>query len=164
MKLRFFWLSSLIFILSCAKDENDVSTVVINELMAVNSHTVKDQNNQYDDWIELYNNSSDVVNLTDFYLSDSRSNLQMWKFPAGTTIAAKSYLIVWADKDTLQPGLHTNFKLSSSGEKVYLSTPDLEIWDKVEYNEQTSEISYSRSPNGVGEFKWQSPTFNAKNP
>lgn len=163
MRLKLVLLLTVFIILSCAKDEDDVSTVVINELMAVNTHTAKDQNNQYDDWIELYNNSSGEVNLSDFYLSDSRSNLQMWKFPAGTTIAAKSFLIVWADKDTLQPGLHTNFKLTSSGEKVYLVTHSLEIWDKVEYDEQTSEISYSRSPNGVGEFKWQMPTFNAKN-
>jgi hypothetical protein len=163
MKFNFFSLLTFFLILSCAKDESDVSTVVINELMAVNSHTAKDQNNQYDDWIELYNNSGNEVDLTDFYLTDSRSNLQMWKFPAGAAIAGKSFLIVWADKDTLQPGLHTNFKLSSSGEKVYLVAPDLEIWDKVEYDEQVNEISYSRSPNGVGEFKWQSPTFNVKN-
>ena len=163
MKLGIYSLIAFIFMVSCAKDENDVSTVVINELMAVNTHTVKDQNNQYDDWIELYNNSSGDVDLSGFFLSDSRNNLKKWTFPSGTSIAGKSFLIVWADKDTLQPGLHTNFKLTAAGEKVYLVTPDLEIWDKVEYDEQTSEVSYSRSPNGVGEFKWQVPTFNTKN-
>lgn len=164
MKLTSFAVLLLIFVMfSCAKDEDDVSTVVINELMAVNFSVAKDQNNQYDDWIELYNNSSGQVDLSEHYLSDSKSNLKKWKFPAGTIIDGKSYLVVWADSDTLQPGLHTNFKLSSDGEKVYLVTPDLEIWDKVEYGPKSDEIAYARSPNGVGEFKWQTPTFNAKN-
>jgi hypothetical protein len=153
----------LIIIFSCKKDEGDVSTVVINELMAINSYTAMDQNNQFDDWIELYNNSASKVDLSGYFLSDSRSNLSKWKFPAGTVIEANTFLIVWADKDTIQPGLHANFKLSSSGEKLYLSTPDKVIWDKVEYGEQTEELSYGRTPNGTGEFKWQLATFNEKN-
>ena len=153
----------LLVVVSCKKDENDVSKVVINELMAVNSYSAMDQNNQFDDWIELYNNTSSQVDLSGYYLSDSKSNLSKWKFPSGTSIAAKSYLIVWADSDTLQAGLHTNFKLSSSGEKVFLVTPGLEIWDKVEYDEQNSELSYARVPNGTGEFKWTAPTYNIKN-
>lgn len=153
----------LVIIFSCKKDEDDVSPVVINELMAINSYTAMDQNNQFDDWVELYNNSASQVDLSGYFLSDSRSNLTKWKFPSGTVIGSKAFLIVWADKDTLQPGLHANFKLSSSGEKLYLSTPEKVIWDKVEYGEQTEELSFSRKPNGTGEFKWQLATFKESN-
>jgi hypothetical protein len=31
--------------------------------------------------------------------------------------------------------------------------------DKVLYPGQTLELSYSRNPDGEGEFKWQIPTF-----
>ena len=163
MKLNLLFLVLLLGFISCEKEEDDVSKVVINELMAMNSYSAMDQNNQFDDWIELYNNTGAAINLTGYYLSDSKNNLTKWKFPEGTSIESKSFLVVWADADTLQAGLHTNFKLSSSGEKIYLATPQLEIWDKVEYGEQTSELSYARTPNGTGEFKWTAPTFNSKN-
>lgn len=145
---------------SCTKDETEISGVVINELMAVNSYSAMDQDNEFDDWIELYNNSAATVDLSGYYLTDSKKKLSKWKFPAGTNIAAKSFLIIWADSDTLQFGLHANFKLSSAGEKVFLVNPELLIADEVEYGEQTSELSYGRTPNGTGNFKWKMPTFN----
>ena len=49
------------------------------------------------------------------YLSDNTSNPLKWQFPAGTTIVAGGYLLIWADDDGDSPGLHTNFKLSAGG-------------------------------------------------
>ena len=98
-----------------------------------------------------------------YYLTDSKNNLTKWKFPDGTSITGKGYLIIWADGDTTQSGLHTNYKLSSLGEKVILLTPALETIDKVEYNAQSSELAYARVPNGTGDFTWQTATFNYKN-
>jgi hypothetical protein len=163
MKFLIPLLFLLVVLFSCKKDESDVSTVVINELMAVNSYSAMDQDNQFDDWIELYNNSSSKVDLSGCYLSDSKSKLTRWQFPAGTTIDGGALLIVWADADTLQAGLHTNFKLSFSGEKVYLVSRDGTVWDKVEYDEHTTEASYARRPNGYGEFSWGLPSHNKKN-
>ncbi len=95
--------------------------VVINELMASNTKTVKDQQNQYDDWIELFNTSSDTVSLAGMFLSDELMPKQKWKIPAKTVIPPRGYLLVWADEDTLDVGgLHANFKLSKSGEVVFL--------------------------------------------
>jgi len=163
MEIKNFILAAiiLVFVFSCKKEDEDfeIPTVVINELMAVNSFSAMDQNNQFDDWVELYNNTSATVDLSGHYLTDSKNNLSKWKFPSGTSIEANSFLIVWADKDTLQTGLHTNFKLSSTGEKVLLVSPTLKIIDKVEYGPQTKEVSYSRSPNGTGQFVWRAPTW-----
>jgi len=152
----------IISLISCEKTY-DLDAIVINELMAVNSYTASDQNGEFDDFIELYNLSSEVVVISDYYLSDSKSNPGKWKFPAGTSIAPNGFLIIWADKDTTQSGLHTNFKLSSLGESVVLSKPDMEIIDKVTYPAQTLELSYSRNPDGTGDFRWQNPTFNSRN-
>lgn len=158
----------LIFLIynSCTRDDNNpdiTKSVVINELMAINSVTAADQDGEYDDWIELYNLSSNDITLGGYYLSDSKKNPTKWKFPAGTTIFGEGYLIVWADKDTTQAGLHTNFKLSSLGENVLLLSPDLEIIDKIEYGAQANELAYARIPNGTGSFIWRSATFNASN-
>jgi hypothetical protein len=150
---------------SCDRDDDqDIDkTVVINEFMVVNFTTVADQDGEYDDWIELYNLTSNEIDLSGYYLTDSKKNLTKWKFPEGTSITGGGYLIVWADDDTTQVGLHTNYKLSSLGERVLLLTPELEFMDKVEYGSQSNELAYARVPNGTGGFVWQSATFNYQN-
>jgi len=162
----------VIGLVSCNKeDDPKVETgVVINELMPVNSNTIADQNGEFDDWIELFNNLETDLNLSGYYLTDSKSNLIKWKFPEGTLIPAKSYLVVWADGDTLQMGLHTNYKLSSLGENVLLLNPELQVMDKVSFGEQPIvvgepliEKSFARKPNGIGVFSWQLPTYNSEN-
>ncbi|MCJ7449633.1 MAG: lamin tail domain-containing protein [Bacteroidales bacterium] len=149
---------------SCEKYKNlPESNVVINELMAVNSTIVTDQNGEYDDWIEMFNKSSLTMDLSGYYLTDSKRNLVKWQFPAGTTVPSNGYLIIWADSDTTQNGLHSNFKLSSGGERLLFVNPEKLIIDEVDYPAQTQELSYSRNPNGTGSFIWQSATFSTKN-
>lgn len=136
--------------------------VVINELMASNSNTAEDQDGEFDDWIELYNRTGSSIDLSGYFLSDNANQLEKWEFPSGTTIDANGYLIVWADKDTLQSGLHANFKLSADGETVVLSNNGTE-YQRVIYGVQTSDLGYARVPNGTGAFVIQNPTFNANN-
>lgn len=133
--------------------------LVINEVMPVNSTTVADNYGDYDDWIELYNLSSGAKDISGYYLSDNNNKRSKWQFPQGTLIAAKGYLIIWADNDINQLGLHANFKLSSAGEAVVLSDADSSKIDKISFLSQTLELSYSRVPDGTGEFRWQTPTF-----
>ena len=137
--------------------------LVINEFMASNSSTVADQNGQYDDWIELYNNSTSSISLEGYFLSDDGSDTKKWAFPAGTSIPGHGYLVVWADNDESQAGLHANFKLSASAESVLLVNPAGDIIDEVSYVNQTVDISYGRFPNGTGNFQLMNPTFNAEN-
>lgn len=139
------------------------SDVVINELMADNEESVQDPDGEYDDWIELYNNSGESIDLSGWLMSDDIDELDEWAFPDGITIDGNGYLIVWCDEDLEQDGLHADFKLSAGGETVYLSTPDLEIAQEITFDEHGPDESYSRVPNGTGEFVWQTHTFNANN-
>lgn len=164
-KYKFLPLSvlALLFLVGCEKKNTPETNVVINELLPVNSTTSADQNGEYDDWIELCNNSALNLDLSGYYLSDSKSNLNKWEIPYGTVIPANGFLIIWADADTLQTGLHANFKLSSDGEKLYFSNPEVLIIDKVEYPAQAAEIAYARNPDWSGSFVWQTPTFCTSN-
>lgn len=158
----------LLFIISlnssCEKEKDPViRSIVINELMAVNTTIVSDQNGEYDDWFELYNLTSSDIDISGYFLSDNDSKTSKWKVPRGTVIKSSAYLIIWADKDTTQAGLHANFKLSSGGEELVLSNPDLSIIDEISYPGQTAELSYSRVPDGTGSFNWKKPTFNSSN-
>lgn len=137
--------------------------LVINEFMASNDVTAADQDDEYDDWIELYNNSSSAIDLEGYSLSDDAEDLTQWTFPEGTQIQANGYLIIWADDDEDQSGLHANFKLSAGGESIFLVNVKGEIVDEVSYVDQTTDVSYGRSPNGTGNFQSMDPTFNAEN-
>jgi hypothetical protein len=153
----------LLFQVSCERKNTPEASVVINELLPVNSSTAADQDGEFDDWIEMFNLASVPLDLSGYYITDSRDNPAKWEIPAGTSIPANGYLIIWADKDTTQAGLHANFRLSSAGEKLYFINPELLIIDRVEYDAQPLEIAYARNPDGTGEFVWQTPTYNKSN-
>ena len=141
-----------------------VGDLVINEFMASNDATEADQDGEFDDWIEFYNNGSSSIDLEGYYLSDDADELDQWVFPAGTIIQAGGYLIVWADDDEDQAGLHASFKLSAAAESIFLvDTDGTSILDEVTYFDQTTDISFGRFPNGTGNFQTMSPTFSAEN-
>jgi len=136
--------------------------VVINEFMAQND-SIPDPSNEFDDWIELYNNTDQSINLSGLYLTDDASNITKWQFPANTVVDPHSFIIVWADEDSGQTGLHTNFKLSANGEFLRFSKTDQSVLDSISFGPQTSNLSMSRIPNGTGNFIQTQPTINAVN-
>lgn len=137
--------------------------LVINEFLASNDEVVADQDEEYDDWIELYNNGSESIDLSGFYLSDDEEELNKWSFPEGLSIDPQQYITIWTDNDSLQSGLHAYFKLSAGGETVVLSDGDGNIIDQVDFDEQETDISYGRYPNGTGAFTTMDPSFGAEN-
>lgn len=153
----------------CSKDKDEPGIepntgIVINEVMPKNTGFGSDQDGEFDDWIELYNLSDEDIDLSGYYLTDSKKELTKWQFPAGTTIEKNGHLVVWADGDsTTQAGLHTPYKLSALGETILLLTPGMDVIDEVEYPAVSLQQSYSRLPDGTGEFVWASPTFEAEN-
>ena len=101
-------------------------SVVINEFMASNSLSLQDEDGSYSDWIELYNYSSEPVNLQGWYLTDDKGDLRKWQFPS-VTLLPDSYLVVFASsKNRTNPTnpLHTNFNLGSDGDYLALVKPD----------------------------------------
>jgi len=163
-KILIPFLMILVLQFACKKPDEPVkSNIVINELLPVNTSIMPDQDGEYDDWIELYNLSGSAEDISGYFLSDNKDHFSKWEFPAGTSIPGNGYLIIWADDDSAQVGLHANFKLSSLGEEVLLSTPDGTLTDKVIYPGQSLELSFARNPDGTGSFKWQIPTYNSSN-
>lgn len=107
----------------CRSQESDVR---INEFQASNTKTIMDDDGLYSDWIELYNSSAIGINLAGWSLTDNASLPKKWVFP-DVTLGAKGYLLVFAsDNDRRVPGstLHTNFKMSASGEFLGLYSPN----------------------------------------
>ncbi len=57
------------------------SQIVINEGSNKNYTSIADEDDEYKDWIELYNNSTDTVSLFGYALTDDTTNLSKWTFP-----------------------------------------------------------------------------------
>lgn len=137
--------------------------VVLNEIMASNTTTQADNFGEFDDWIELFNNNTDPVDLSGYFLTDNPLNLNKWEIPAGSVIPGNGFMIFWADEDSSQGWNHCNFKLSGLGEELMLVDPNLFIVDSVTFGAQTTDMGYARNPNGTGNFVIQNPTFNTFN-
>lgn len=123
--------------------------VVINEFMSDNTNIISDQDGEFSDWIELYNSSNASINLLNYSLSDESNELSKWNFPE-IIIPGHSFLIIFvSNKDRLDINdLHTNFKISSSGEPLFLSNELGQIIDQIQPIELAENKSYGRSPDG----------------
>ncbi|MCB0543231.1 MAG: CotH kinase family protein [Saprospiraceae bacterium] len=141
----------------------NIGDLVINEFLADNVAGEKDEAGQYDDWLELYNNSNAPISLTGIYLSDNPNNPDKWSFPTGVSIPAKGFLIVWLDEDQSQGAYHANFRLNAGGEFLMLSNGAGTVLDSLSYGQQKTDTTYGRYPNGTGDFTFMPRTFNAPN-
>jgi spore coat protein CotH len=122
----------------------------INEFMANNDSAVEDPDmpGEYDDWIEIYNDSDEVVDLAGYFLTDDLANPDKWAFVEGISIAAGGFILVIADEQS-QGDLHAGFRLSGDGEAIGLFAPDgLTLLDGVTFGMQEMDVSQGRSPDG----------------
>lgn len=98
------------------------------------------------DWIEIYNGTSSVVDITGFKIYDSggQSGTKPKKeFPAGSTIPAYGYLVIVTD-DTSASG----FGISNSGEWVWLENVSGTVIDSVNIPALAAGQSYACAPDG----------------
>ena len=134
--------------------------VVINELLANNETINTDEEGEYDDWLELFNDSDITIDLSNYFLTDKIDNLTKWQFPdSGAVLEPSQFMLVWCDEDQEQGLMHTNFKLSSGGEFVALVLPDgVTIIDSITFPSQSEDISYGRYGADNSEWIYMSPS------
>ncbi len=104
----------------------NTSKVIINELSASNSVFVNDYFKK-NDWIELYNTSSEDVDIAGMYISDNVKKPTKYQVPTedvtlNTIIPAKGYKLIWCDKlDNISDVIHASFKLGAEGGDVMIA-------------------------------------------
>ena len=136
--------------------------MAISEFLASNKRTNKDPQGGFEDWIELFNYGDTDIDLYGMCLTDAPDNLPKWKIPSGTLIQAGGYLVIWADEDGGNEGLHANFKLSKDSESIILTNSDA-IVDKIEFGPQMPDVSSGRVSGYIGKIKKLRPTPDAAN-
>jgi hypothetical protein len=136
-----------------ATTSGSLPVLYINELQASNISTIQDENGEFDDWFEIYNPGSTPVDLAGWYVSDDEANPTKYRFSLTETnalVPAGGWLLVWADNQSAQGNLHTNFALSSTnGESILLTGPDgATIVDQIDFGPQVNDVSYGRATDG----------------
>ena len=123
----------------------------INEIMASNLLTIKDENGDSSDWVELYNPDSVAVNLQGWALSDSASNPLKWIF-GSVSIQPGQRLVVWASSKNRPngPQIHTSWAISASGESILLTNPSGTLVDQFPSIAVARDVSMGRQPDGTG--------------
>ena len=153
---------TLFFLTNCEDDSSEKKYLFINEFLASNNSVYADEIGEYDDWVELYNSSSDPIDISGMYLSDDlEDNLNI--IPSSnqfsTIVPANGYLIIWFDKDQDQGPLHIGEKLSADGEGVYLYNVEKVLIDSITFGIQETDISMGRYPDGSDRWvKFTTPT------
>ncbi len=149
--------------------EGEGAILVINELLARNDFSITDPQGQHDDWIEIYNSGEEAINIGGMYLTDDLSEPTKWRIPndnsSATTIQPGGYLLIWADNDIADAGLHAGFELDAdAGDQIGLfDTDGITQLDSITFDQQTPDVSYGRDPDATNNWVTLDPTPGASN-
>ena len=117
--------------------------VNLNEMQSSNNLTISDNMGEFDDWIELYNSTTDSIEIGGLILKDQ---IDTWTIPTGnpeTFLAPGNYFLLWADDQEFQGDFHTNFKLASGGEFLGLYESDgITVIDSITIPSMVADDSY----------------------
>ena len=121
--------------------QGNASGVYISEFMA-------SEKSRPHDWLEVYNSSSQAVDISGWGLSDDAASPRKWRFPQGTVIQPGDYLTLYLSGtegvDT-NGVLNASFRLSADGGYgLTLSDASGALLDRVFVPEQYTGISYAR--------------------
>ena len=122
------------------------SPIRITEVMTSNSSALADEDGDYVDWIEIKNITDQPVSLAVICSATRSPNTRSSVLPA-VTVPAGSYMVIYASGKSRGgdgQNIHTSFKLSSSGETLYLLDDMSNILDLVDIPALGSNYSYAR--------------------
>ena len=128
-------------------------SVIISEVMAVNRTTLRDEDGDFSDWIELHNTTFQTLSLKGWHLTDRAGTPDLWTFP-DVSITPYGQLVVFAsskNRANKDGELHTNFSLDAGGEYLALFRADLtqEFAFDPGFPPQVADVSYGADAVGT---------------
>lgn len=150
---RIFILSILSLLASVTLGAQNLTDLLIGEVLVENTCGMEDDFGQRNGWIEIFNTSSGTVKFGGCYLSDDKSNLKKYHIPT-SDLAAKlgprQSIVFHASGNASQGTFYTNFKLHR-GSTVYLVSNDgRTVIDQVEIPaDLPADCSVVRIPTGI---------------
>ncbi|MGA2245783.1 MAG: lamin tail domain-containing protein [Verrucomicrobiota bacterium] len=111
--------------------------VVINEVLAHSENPAIPQ------FVELYNHSTNTVDLSGCILTDD-ANVSQFVIPPGTTIGPGGFISFNAS---------LGFTLNPAGDTIYFIKPDgSRVLDAVQFEGQANGVAFGRWPDGANDF------------
>jgi len=142
--------------------------VYINEYSCSNENGPTDAFAAREDWVELYNSGASAYDLSGFFLSDKVSNLSKWEIPAGASVPAGGYTMIYFSGRDLLSGtqIHPDFGLTQTkNEYIILTSASGNVIDSLKMVKMTQkDHSYGRTTNGAPTWSlFTTPTPNLPN-
>ena len=151
---RFYFILTILSTALCTQAQD----LVINELMQSNIECIMDDINEFpDSWVELYNPTDAAINLKDYKISNKNKANKAWQLP-NMTIAAKSYVVIYCDKEGKEDNrLHADFRLESGKDGNLYLFKGSEVVDKLEAMAKmpAPDVAYGRKTDGADEWGYQ---------
>ena len=140
------------------------SPLLITEVVVHNSGAVAGWRLSTSDWVELKNVSEEAVELSDYYLSDDRNDLKLWRFPEKKLMPGAIYLVRCDELGNAgRPDPSCGFKLDATEEQLYLTKADGTLADWVSLRGIPYGGSYGRMEGANGWFYFAKPDPAANN-
>ncbi len=142
--------------------------VVINEYSCSNANGPTDAFGLREDWVELYNSGASAYDLSGLFLSDNPNNLQKFEIPAGASVPAGGYTLIFFSGRGILSGtqIHPSFTLTQTkNETIILTSSSGAVVDSITMTKMTQkDHSYGRTTNGAATWSlFTTPTPNAAN-
>ena len=133
-----------------------IDGLVLNEISASKSFA-KDNAGEAEDWIELYNSSSNVIDISGLMLTDelTRKAKHVVNRETPWLLQPGQYQLFWADGQLEQGANHLPFKLSSEGEHIgiyHAAGYDTTAIAEIDFGFMPEGYSFARLPNATGPF------------
>ncbi|MCI0747886.1 MAG: lamin tail domain-containing protein [Verrucomicrobia subdivision 3 bacterium] len=138
----------------------------LHEVMARNAGSITMIDGTPADWVELRNPFGTNVNISGMRLAVDAADPNQWSFPAGTSIPANGYLVVWCTSarpasTVFEAELNTGHGIDGDSGGVFLFNSAGQLGDSVEFGFQVEDQTMGRAVAG-----WQlltTPTPGASN-
>ena len=116
----------------------------ITEVMASNRSALPDETGAFPDWIELTNTGEEPLSIEGYGLSDREDKI-LFVFPAVVLEPGEPLLVFASDENRNQAGqtYHSNFKVSSAGEQLYLFGTDGVAYQSLQIPAMDANMSYA---------------------
>ena len=141
--------------------------LLINEVAPCPRSGLRDEDDEFSDWVELYNLGDEDIALGNLALSDDPAKPVKWTFPKDAVIPGGGYYLVFCSgKNKVEAGTgypHTNFSVNNEEETLVLSTLAGELVDRVTVSGVGRDMSYGRDPESLDWRVYTLPTPGAPN-
>ena len=141
---------------ACEDAFSPAGPLVISEICTANTDFNRKIEDEYADWVELRNISSEPVSLSGYFLSDKKDNKLLFSLPE-KTLAGGEYILIYCSKDYASVEKESSyilapFSLGTDADQLWLSDANGNVLDYAALWQLPINGSYGREDGRNGWF------------